>query len=203
MIEIKSARFVTSVVDVSAFSNLPAHPQFVMVGRSNVGKSSLINTLARRKGMARVGATPGVTRLINVYEINECIHLVDLPGFGFASVDAKEKQRWAVMIEGYLHGSERIAGALQLVDIRREPSPQDAQMTAWLRHYGLPMITVATKADKSPRSQRQKLISSICRALVVQPWEVVAFSAEDATGRDDILKWMTERVVSDGASPPT
>ena len=187
--EIKRADFVISL---PAYRDFPGKglPQIAVVGKSNVGKSSLINCLTRRNKLARTSSTPGKTRLINVFLINEAFHLVDLPGYGFARVDKQEKARWGSMMQAYFEQAEELLHVLCLVDIRHEPSQDDIQMNAFLRQMGIPFTVIATKSDKISRGARQKQLAPICRALLVQPWQVICFSSEDGTGRDMVLETM-------------
>jgi len=194
-VEIKTAEFITSMAQYGAFAGRGL-PQIAVAGKSNVGKSSLINRLCRRNKLARTSATPGKTRLINVFLLNESIHLIDLPGYGFAKVDKKEKARWGVMMQDYFDQAEELRHVLCLVDIRHEPTEDDKQMNAFLRQMGIPFTVIATKADKISRGARQKQLAPICRALLVQPWEVICFSSEDGTGRDEVLA-LIERVTAD------
>ena len=183
--EIKSASFVTSMAAYAAPEN--ALPEIAVAGKSNVGKSSLINSLCRRKALAKTSATPGKTRLINLFLLNDSFHLVDLPGYGFAKVDKKEKLRWGEMMEGYFRDTNRLRLTLHLVDIRHEPTQDDIQMNAFLRSTGQPFLVVATKADKISRGARMKNLAPICRALQVQPWQVICYSSETGDGRDALL----------------
>ena len=125
---------------------------------------------------------------MNLYLIDEAFFLVDLPGYGFAKAPKQEKQKWAEMIEGYLRASEHLKRVFQLVDIRHEPTGDDAMMVEYLRHYEIPFTVVATKADKLSKAQRARSIPAICRKLAVQPWEVIPYSAKDGTGRDRLLE---------------
>ena len=184
--EIKSAEFVTSMSVYQAPS--PALPQIAVAGKSNVGKSSLINSLCRRKALAKTSATPGKTRLINLFLLNGGFHLVDLPGYGFAKVDKQEKQRWGDMMEKYFRETNELRLTLHLVDIRHEPTRDDVQMNEFLRAYNLPFLVVATKADKISRGARMKQLAPICRALQVQPWQVLCYSSENGDGRDKLLE---------------
>ncbi|MCI6376638.1 MAG: ribosome biogenesis GTP-binding protein YihA/YsxC [Clostridiales bacterium] len=185
--EIKTASFVTSL---AAYHEQPPITlrQLAVVGKSNVGKSSLINALCNRKKLCKTSATPGKTRLINVFLINEAFHLVDLPGYGFAKVDKAEKQRWGEMMDRYFQESTHLEHVLHLVDIRHEPTQDDIAMSQYFRQMGIPFTVVATKADKISRGARMKHIAPICRALLVQPWEIIPFSSEDMTGRDKLLE---------------
>lgn len=193
--EIKQAEFITSLADYAENESI-ALPQLAVVGKSNVGKSTLINKLCNRQKLCRVSSTPGKTRLINVFLINDSFHLIDLPGYGFAKVDQKEKIRWGNMMERYFEESTLLRHVLHLVDIRHEPTSDDIDMNAYFRSMGIPYTVVATKADKISRGARMKQIAPICRALLTQPWEIICFSGEDGTGREELLtkidKVMTE-----------
>ncbi len=195
--EINQAEFITSLADYGPFPG-KGLPQIAVVGRSNVGKSTLINKLCRRHKLARTSATPGKTRLINIFLLNGMMHLVDLPGYGFAKVDKKEKERWGNMMHRYFTESEELMHVFCLVDIRHEPTEDDRTMNSFLRETGIPFTVIATKADKISRGARSKNLAPICRALLVQPWEIICFSGEDGTGREDLLKKM-EEILQSGA----
>ena len=184
---IKKAKFLLSQ---SNFGNFPQQgmQEIAMAGKSNVGKSSLINSLTRNSKLARTSSAPGKTRLINYYMINEDFLLVDLPGYGFARAPKSEQEKWSQMIEGYLTGSRNLKHVFHLVDIRHEPTQEDVMMTEYLRHYDIPFTVIATKADKLSKAQRSRSIPVICRKLVVQPWEIMTYSSEDLTGRDALLE---------------
>ena len=192
--EIKTASFVTSMSSYKAPEN--ALPEIAVAGKSNVGKSSLINNLCRRKALAKTSATPGKTRLINLFLLNDSLHLVDLPGYGFAKVDKQEKLRWGEMMEGYFRETTRLRLTLHLVDIRHEPTQDDVQMNTFLRESGLPFVVVATKADKISRGARMKNLAPICRALQVQPWQVICYSSENSDGRDQLLEMIEKALVA-------
>ena len=183
--EIKSASFVTSMAAYTAPS--PALPEIAVAGKSNVGKSSLINSLCRRKALAKTSATPGKTRLINLFLLNEAFHLVDLPGYGFAKADKQEIARWGVMMDKYFADCESLKGVVHVVDIRHEPTKDDIRMNVFLRQCGIPFVVAVSKADKISRGSRQKYLAPILRTLQVQPWQTVVFSAEDETGREELL----------------
>ena len=187
MMTIRSAKFVTSLDRLRPFPG-QGLPEVAMVGKSNVGKSSMINSLLGNSKLARISSDPGKTRLVNFFAVNERLWLVDLPGYGFARAPKTERERWASMIEGYLEGSKYLRRVLHLVDIRHAPTQDDQTMVEYLRHYDIPFTVVATKADKVSRAARGRLIPVICRTLAVQPWEVVPYSSEDGTGREKILE---------------
>ena len=189
--EIKKAVFVTSLAEYGPFPG-KGLPQIAVAGKSNVGKSTLINRLCRNGKLARTSATPGKTRLINLFLLNDAFHLVDLPGYGFAKVDKREKARWGQMMQDYFTRAEELRHVLCLVDIRHDPTEDDLTMNRFLRETGIPFTVVATKADKISRGARGKYLASICRGLLVQPWEVIPFSGEDGTGRDELLRCMEE-----------
>lgn len=191
--EIKSAELITSMADYTNRFPGAGLRQVAICGKSNVGKSSLINRLCRRNKLARTSATPGKTRLINVFLLNDAFHLIDLPGYGFAKVDKQEKLRWGEMMQRYFTASKELCHVLHLVDIRHEPTADDVTMNQFLRQTGIPFTVIATKADKISRGARQKQLAPICRALLVQPWEIICFSSEDDTGREELLA-LLERV---------
>ncbi|MBR6525499.1 MAG: YihA family ribosome biogenesis GTP-binding protein [Clostridia bacterium] len=188
--EITSAEFITSMNAYQAPRE--SMPQISVVGRSNVGKSSLINKVCRRNKLARTSATPGKTRLINLFLLNKNFYLVDLPGYGFAKVDKQEKLRWGKMMDGYFEQAEDLRLTLHLVDIRHEPTQDDVQMNAYLRAKGIPFMVVCTKSDKISRGARMKHLAPICRALQVQPWQVLCFSSENGDGREQLLSVLEE-----------
>ena len=194
--EIKSADFITSMADYGDFQG-KGLPQIAVVGKSNVGKSTLINKLCRRNKLARTSATPGKTRLINVFLLNDEFHLIDLPGYGFAKVDKQEKLRWGKMMQDYFETAEELKHVFCLVDIRHEPTEDDIMMNRFLRDMDIPFTVIATKADKVSRGARSKQLAPICRALLVQPWEIICFSGEDGTGREDLLA-ATAKILQDG-----
>ena len=170
-------------------SKLPENklPELAFAGKSNVGKSSLINALMNRKSFARISGTPGKTQTINFYNINEELYLVDLPGYGYAKVTEQEKEKWGRMIERYLHGSKQLQAIFLLVDIRHDPSANDRMMYQWVVEMGFHPIIIATKLDKIKRSQVQKQIKSIKQGLGLVPGTaVIPFSASTKQGREEI-----------------
>ena len=184
--KIRSGRFVTSLDSLKSFPGRGL-PEIALVGKSNVGKSSMINRLAGNSKLARTSSEPGKTRLINMYLINEEFFFADLPGYGFAKAPRDEKAKWGRMIEGYLSGSNQLKFALQLVDIRHNPTADDVMMVNYLRHYNIPFIVVATKADKVSGAKRGPSVMNICRGLQVQPWQVYPFSSENGFGMDKLV----------------
>ncbi|WP_432663402.1 ribosome biogenesis GTP-binding protein YihA/YsxC [Wukongibacter baidiensis] len=170
--KIRSCEFIISAVSPKQYPEEEI-PEIALAGRSNVGKSSLINMLLNRKKMARTSSTPGKTQTINFYKINNEFHFVDLPGYGYAKVSKSSKAEWGKIIETYLTTRDKLVEVVQLIDIRHKPTQQDIQMYNWIRHFGFKGIVVATKLDKIKRSQRQKHISQIRKSLEM--------------GKDDIL----------------
>ena len=162
-------------------------PEVAFAGKSNVGKSSLINGLMNRKALARTSAQPGKTQTINFYKINDELDLVDLPGYGYARVTPAEKEKWGKMIENYLHTSHNLKAVFLLIDIRHDPSANDRQMYEWILHNGYEPIIIATKLDKLKRSQVQKNLKAIREGLQLRKGTtVIPYSAETKQGRDEI-----------------
>lgn len=162
--------------------------EIAFAGRSNVGKSSLLNLITGRKALARVSGSPGKTRTINFYNINGDFRIVDLPGYGYARVSKSVTENWGDMMEQYFSARHGLIKTVQLVDIRHEPSKQDIHMYEYLKHYGLDGLVVATKADKISRNQMNKNISVIRKALGMKPEDkVIACSALKRTGQDELL----------------
>ena len=168
-------------------------PQFAFAGRSNVGKSSVINRLVNRKNLAYVGASPGKTTQINYFLVDQGAYLVDLPGYGYAKVSAAEKEKWGKMIEGYLHNSKELRAVFLLVDIRHKPSANDKQMYDWICHNGYEPVIIATKLDKLKRSQVAKSLKEIRIGLgLPKEGKILPFSAETKQGRDEIWALIDE-----------
>ena len=162
-------------------------PEIAFAGKSNVGKSSLINALMNRKSSARISATPGKTQTINFYNINEELYLVDLPGYGYAKVSEQEKEKWGQLIERYLHGSSQLKAVFLLVDIRHEPSANDKMMYEWVVSQGYHPIIIATKLDKIKRSQVDKHLKMLRTGLSLVPGtKIIPFSSMTKQGRDEI-----------------
>ena len=162
-------------------------PEIAFAGKSNVGKSSLINALMNRKSFARISATPGKTQTINFYNINDALYLVDLPGYGYAKVSQQEKEKWGKMIERYLHSSKQLRAVFLLIDIRHEPSANDKMMYDWVVSQGYNPIIIATKQDKLKRSQIDKHVRMLRQGLKLVPGtRIIPFSSVTKQGRDEI-----------------
>ena len=176
-------------------STLPENdkPEIAFAGKSNVGKSSLINALMNRKSLARTSSQPGKTQTINFYNINDAMYLTDLPGYGYAKVSQKEKEKWGKMIENYLHTSRQLRAVFLLIDIRHDPSANDKMMYDWMVYQGFHPIIIATKLDKIKRSQVQKQLKAVKTGLQVEPDTIILpFSAETKQGRDEIWDLMDQ-----------
>lgn len=192
MLKIKNAVLATSAVKPSQYPE-PVLPQIALLGRSNAGKSSLINTMLNRKALARTSAAPGKTRLLNFYRVDGSLdeaplswYFVDLPGYGYAKVSKAERAAWLTMMDAYLQSSApRLCW--QLVDIRHRPSEQDIAMHQALRANGVPLLVIANKADKISRNARAAALRQIAAALDVEKSAITVFSAVSRDGRDDLL----------------
>ena len=179
-------------------STLPENslPEIAFAGKSNVGKSSLINGLMNRKSLARTSAQPGKTQTINYYNINRELYFVDLPGYGFANVSLEVKAKWGKMIENYLKGSKMLREVFLLIDIRHKPGANDIQMYDWIVSNGYKPVIIATKLDKINRSQIQKQIKLIKETLQVEKGTLVfPYSAQTKQGRDEIYEFIEEHVL--------
>lgn len=182
---IKQAAFLTSVGAGTPYPPA-ACCEIAIVGKSNVGKSSLINSLCNNHKLARTSQTPGKTRLINFFLLNRAFHLVDLPGYGFARAGKEEQRSWSGLIEAYL-GSGRVTHLFLLLDIRHAPTADDRQMYQWLLYYGVPFTLVATKSDKLARSRRQQAANAAAKALGAPPF-AIPFSAQTGEGRAALIE---------------
>jgi GTP-binding protein len=193
---IKSAEFVTSAVRPQQYP-APDLPEFAFAGRSNVGKSSLINTLVSRRKLVQTSSAPGKTRLINFFRVNDAFMLVDLPGYGYARVSEIERRKWRPMVEQYLSGRESLKAVVVILDIRRTPNEEDAQLLHWLDRHEIPSVLVVTKADKLSKTSQAKQQAMISAALEVDPDDLVLFSAKTRQGRQAL--W---RILVDLATAP-
>jgi GTP-binding protein len=182
---IKSADFVKSAVKPSHYP--PAIlPEIAFSGRSNVGKSSLINTLVNRKRLVKTSSTPGRTQLINFFDINNAFSFVDLPGFGYARVPESIKRTWGPMVETYLSTRKTLKGVVLIMDIRRVPGAQELEFIEWLRYYTIPSILILTKADKLSKSKQMNQHIAITKILGVDRNDLILFSAKSRMGKDAI-----------------
>lgn len=187
MIKIKKSELETVAVKPSQYPPVGL-PEIAFAGRSNVGKSSLLNLLTGRKALARVSGSPGKTRTINFYKVNDEFRIVDLPGYGYAKISKSVSENWGEMMEAYLSSREGLKKVIQLVDVRHAPSAQDVQMYEYLKYYGLDGIVVATKADKVSRNELQKCISVIRKTLDLSPEDkVIPISSLKRSGHDVLL----------------
>ena len=191
---IKTAEFVTSAVKKSQYPP-EALPEIAFAGRSNVGKSSLINTLVNRKHLVKTSSTPGRTQLINFFDINKNLTFVDLPGYGYARVPAAVRKKWGPMIETYLSTRQTLKGVVIIMDIRRLPREEEQNLIHWLAHYSIASILVLTKTDKLSKTKLIKQQAAIVKALVVAKEDVILFSAKTRRGKDivwDAILSLTE-----------
>ncbi|MFI3209995.1 MAG: ribosome biogenesis GTP-binding protein YihA/YsxC [Peptostreptococcaceae bacterium] len=184
--KIRSSEITMSAVNKSQYP-IDDLPEIAMVGRSNVGKSSTVNTLLNRRNFARVSQTPGKTRTINFYLINKEFFFVDLPGYGYAKISKSEKEKWGAIMERYLGEREELCAIFLLVDIRHAPSKDDIAMYDWIKHFGYDCVVIATKSDKIARGQYQKHISIIRKTLQMDKEEkVIPISSLKKTGVEDV-----------------
>ena len=180
-------------------STLPKNmlPEIAFAGKSNVGKSSLINALMNRKAYAKISATPGKTQTINFYNINQELYLVDLPGYGYARVSESEKIQWGKLIERYLHNSGQLKAVFLLIDIRHDPSANDRMMYDWIVEQGFYPIIIATKLDKIKRSQVQKHMKMVREGMgLAKGTKITPFSAQTKQGRDEIWEFVENELLS-------
>jgi GTP-binding protein len=183
---IKSLEFIGPMATADGWRPTNELPEVAFAGRSNVGKSSLLNRLVRRKAFARVSNTPGRTREINFFKVNDRFVLADLPGYGYAKIAKSRKAEWLPLIEGYLRASSALRGVVQLLDVRHDPSEEDLQMLDFLADIGAPTIVVLTKIDKLRPRQIAERVHAIAVALRLEDDQMIPFSAETNEGRDDL-----------------
>jgi len=191
---IKSAEFVKSAVKPDQYPSA-ALPEIAFTGRSNVGKSSLINTLVNRKHLVKTSSTPGRTQLINFFMINKTISFVDLPGFGYAKVPDSIKKTWGPMIETYLSTRKTLKGVVLIMDTRRIPGMQELNFIEWLHYFNIPSILILTKSDKLSKMKQQNQHLAIAKALSVNKEELTLFSAKSRMGKDHVWDSI-ERLIS-------
>ncbi len=191
--EINKSEFVKSAVVEKDYPDSNNIVEFSFIGRSNVGKSSLINSLTKRKSLARTSKTPGRTQLINYFLINDKIYFVDLPGYGFAKVPDTIKKNWGKTIESYLI-SNREKVVFLLLDLRRVPSNEDMEMLKWLEHFGIEYYIIFTKADKLSNNEKFKQLKEIRKKLVFKNEDVFFYSSLKNTGREELLNFIGKRI---------
>jgi GTP-binding protein len=191
---IRNVEFIGGMAEKHGWRPDSALPEVAFAGRSNVGKSSLLNALVRRKSFARVSRTPGRTREINFFRVNNTFVLVDLPGYGYARISKTKKAEWRPMIESYLRRTTQLRGIVLLLDIRREPSEDDRAMLDFLAELGVPTIVAMTKADKLTKSDAREKVAKVSRVLALEPDQVIQFSAHSGEGRMELLEAITQIV---------
>lgn len=192
--EIKQSEFIISAAGRAQYPT-DEMPEIAFVGRSNVGKSSIINALTNRKSLAKVGNTPGKTRLINFFLINGEFYLVDLPGYGYAKVSKVEKEKWGRLMEDYLTGREALKKVVLLVDSRHKPTEDDVLMLNWIKYHGYRVQIVATKADKLTKNELRKSHQIILKTLNIAEDELFFFSSTNKVGREDLINVLFEDIV--------
>jgi len=183
---IKTVEFIKSAVKPSQYPEYD-FPEIAFAGRSNVGKSSLINTLIQRRDMVKTSSKPGCTQLINFFLVNETLSFVDLPGYGYAKVSKKIRSQWQPMINLYLSQRQSLLGLILLIDIRRDPEKEEVDMMAWLEAREIPYLVILTKSDKLSKTKQEKRLLSICTQLNREKNSVILFSTKTKKGRDTVL----------------
>jgi len=191
---IRNVEFIGGMAETDGWRPESSLPEVAFAGRSNVGKSSLLNSLVRRKSFARVSRTPGRTREINFFRVNNGFVLVDLPGYGYARVSKAKKSEWRPLIESYLRRTTQLRGIVLLLDIRREPSDDDLAMLDYLAELEVPTIVALTKMDKLSKAAARERATEISRLLGLQSEQVIPFSAQSGEGRVELLEAITELV---------
>ena len=193
---IKSAAFVKSTVRPSHYP-IEELPEVAFAGRSNVGKSALINTLVNRKHLVKTSSTPGRTQLINFFEINKAFAFVDLPGYGYAKVPVSIRKQWGPMVEAYLSSRKTLKGVVLIMDIRRIPGQEELDLMGWLDYYDIPKILVATKTDKLSKSKQKEQHTKITKNLSLEGDELILFSAKTRKGKEDVWHAIEELLAVD------
>jgi len=192
------AEFIKSASEPSGYPP-PEKPEIAFVGRSNVGKSSMINAILDRKKLVKVGKTPGKTRLLNFFNIDDRMTLVDLPGYGFARVSKTEKEKWGKSIEAYLGQRENLRACVLIMDVRHLPTNDDMNMLSWLEAFQIPVIPVLTKCDKLSGNKLTKQVNAVSKHLMMEKDHIVLFSAMTKKGKDEIWDIINEVICEDGA----
>ena len=195
---VRTLEFLGGMAEAGGWRPAPSLPEVAFAGRSNVGKSSLINALVHRRKFARVSNTPGRTREINFFKVNDQFILADLPGYGYARVSKEKRAAWRPLIEGYLKGSPALRGVVQLLDARRTPSEDDLQMLEFLAQRETPTLVIATKVDKLRKSERDKRLTDLALEAGVDSEQIIPFSAETGEGRNELAEALVALVVASG-----
>src|SRR5690606_36891380 len=191
---IRDLRFLGGMASAGGWRPETTLPEVAFVGRSNVGKSSLLNRLVRRKSLARVSRTPGRTREINFFSVNDTFVLADLPGYGYARVSKTQQQEWRPLVERYLTQTTQLRGVVQLLDVRREPTADDLSMLEFLADHGMPVLIVVTKTDKLAATRVQPELDRIAANLGIDPAQVLGFSSVTGSGRNELAAALVEIV---------
>lgn len=189
---VRSAEFITSAVKPEQYPP-ESLPEIAFAGRSNAGKSSLINALVNRKNLAKTSSTPGKTRLINFFAINNAFYFVDLPGYGYAKVSQSERRYWKPMVESYISSRKTLRGVVIISDIRRIPGAEEIELMGWLANLNIPAIVISSKADKLSNNEQFRQRRAVSRTLSTEPEELILFSAKTRQGMDHV--WERIRAV--------
>ncbi|MCH4123185.1 MAG: ribosome biogenesis GTP-binding protein YihA/YsxC [Levilactobacillus sp.] len=191
--EVNHVELVMSAVDPVQYPTT-GYPEIALVGRSNVGKSSLTNVLINRNSYARTSSQPGKTQTLNFYNVEDQLYFVDVPGYGYAKVSKTEREKWGTMIETYLTQRDQLKGVVSLVDARHAPTEDDVQMYQWLAYYGLPTLIVATKSDKIAHGKWNQAVSRIKKTLDLPNTDnIIMFSAPKKSGKDAVWNWIEQQ----------
>jgi GTP-binding protein len=197
---IRSLEFVGGLASVGGWRPDLNLPEIAFAGRSNVGKSSLLNKVLKRRSFARVSKTPGRTREINFFKVNDAFLLADLPGYGYARVSKDRSAEWGPLIESYLRGTKDLRGVVQLLDVRHDPTDDDRQMLDFLADVGVPVMFVATKTDKVSRPVAAQRVRELAIILQVDEDHIIPFSAQTGAGRDELAEAITGLLASEPAA---
>ncbi|TMN21097.1 ribosome biogenesis GTP-binding protein YihA/YsxC [Lentibacillus cibarius] len=192
--KVTEAELVISAVSQKQYPNNRL-PEIALAGRSNVGKSSFINKLIQRKNLARTSSKPGKTQTLNFYKINDAFYFVDVPGYGYAKVSKREREKWGVMMEEYFETQALLRACVLITDLRHEPTKDDVQMYAFLKYHELPVIIIATKMDKVPKGKRAKQLKQTFQTLSVESGDIVIpFSAETGEGKEEAWRYIRQYI---------